>query len=472
MSNSGNALIAILNPAGSNKKLVLKSFEITNLTSAGAVAPSAAVPEKLTLSRATVSGGIPVLMRKLDSDASAWPSTVSVATRSAVTSPTDNIYQVTIAKQLVQSTLAWVGRQSAIGRLAGLVGHRRSGFGDTERVVVRDGESVALYVPTFTGSVPLRVRVRLLRSGTPDRTYETSFVTHLLGEGVSAFSIENQAGSGETVSILSIAVEEVGTYDSPYFQIVPASSINTDSLTAETGAVTLFKMDTDYPDPSSYARVYTDVQILPVGLPENALSEASVGSPKGFNYFKTKDFLGPVYRTLFPEYVGLRIGAASADGVGHLGVSHRASDLGFRTRRDHNNSNLTVREGEIIALVSAAETAAGATVAVGMSGWCSVHFSVVISVEPKSTPVLSLTGLKNPTEIRVFDAGTTTQVAGAENVTGGTFSWEYDPEATPSVDIAILSLGYQNTRLLNVALGYSDVTIPVQQQIDRQYLNP
>jgi hypothetical protein len=57
-------------------------------------------------------------------------------------------------------------------------------------------------------------------------------------------------------------------------------------------------------------------------------------------------------------------------------------------------------------------------------------------------------------------------------VTSGTFSWVYDPELYPLVDISILALGYQNTRLTNIALGFTDVTIPVQQQLDRQYRNP
>lgn len=472
MSNSGNALLAFLNPVGSNKKIIVKSLEISNLTSIGAAAPAAAVPERLRLSRATVTGGIPVRVLPVDTDAASWPSTVVVTTRAAVTSPVGDIGQIAISKELVQSTLAWGARQSVIGSWAGLLSRRRPGVANTEGVTIRAGESVALYVPVFTGSVPLRIRARLVRAGSPARTYETVFFTHLIGEGIAAFSVENQAGSGETVSLVSIAVEEVGTFDSPYFQLVPAASINTDSLSTELGAVSLFKMDTAAPDPSSFLRVYTDVQLLPIGMPENALSEASVGSPKGFNYLKTKDFLGPVYRTLFPEYVGLRQGAGAVDGIGHLGGSHLAADLGFRDSRDHGNSNITIREGEIIALVSAAETAAGATVAVGMSGWSSLYFAATLSVEPKSTPTLSLTGLKNPTEIRVFNAGTTTQVAGEENVTSGTFSWVYDPEAVPSVDIAILSLGYQNTRLLNVALGYTDITIPVQQQLDRQYLNP
>lgn len=82
---------------------------------------------------------------------------------------------------------------------------------------------------------------------------------------------------------------------------------------------------------------------------------------------------------------------------------------------------------------------------------------------------ITLTGLKNPTEVRVFSAGTTTAVAGQEDVTSGQFAFSVG--AGVSVDIAVLALGYQNLRIL----GYSstvDASIPVSQQLDRQYNNP
>jgi hypothetical protein len=90
---------------------------------------------------------------------------------------------------------------------------------------------------------------------------------------------------------------------------------------------------------------------------------------------------------------------------------------------------------------------------------------------PAETVPLALTGLRNPTEVRVFDAGTTTLITGQENVTGGTFTADIDPTVYTNVDISVLSLGYQNIRYLNQVLG-TGLTIPVQQQIDRQYLNP
>lgn len=90
---------------------------------------------------------------------------------------------------------------------------------------------------------------------------------------------------------------------------------------------------------------------------------------------------------------------------------------------------------------------------------------------PLDLNTLTLTGLQNPSEVRVFQSGTTTQIAGQEDVTSGTFTTQIDAGTYPTVDIAILSLGYQNTRLLGISMTSSQ-SIPIQQVIDRQYANP
>lgn len=81
---------------------------------------------------------------------------------------------------------------------------------------------------------------------------------------------------------------------------------------------------------------------------------------------------------------------------------------------------------------------------------------------------LTLTGLQNPTEVRVYEAGTTNELAGEENVTSGTFSATIQVN---SVDIVIAALEYQNIRLTNVDTT-SDTTLPIQQRFDRNYSNP
>lgn len=84
---------------------------------------------------------------------------------------------------------------------------------------------------------------------------------------------------------------------------------------------------------------------------------------------------------------------------------------------------------------------------------------------------VTLTGLKNPSEVRVFAAGTTTEIAGtgAENVIDGDHA--FSVSVGTSVDIVILALGYQNMRVLAYTVS-ADASIPISQQLDRQYLNP
>ena len=89
---------------------------------------------------------------------------------------------------------------------------------------------------------------------------------------------------------------------------------------------------------------------------------------------------------------------------------------------------------------------------------------------PLDTNTLELTGLMDPTEVRVFAANTATPVAGQESVSSGTFTAQIDAGAYPEVDIAVMALGYQNTRLLGISMATSR-SIPVQQVIDRQYRN-
>jgi hypothetical protein len=78
-----------------------------------------------------------------------------------------------------------------------------------------------------------------------------------------------------------------------------------------------------------------------------------------------------------------------------------------------------------------------------------------------------LTGLQPNTEVRVYQAGTTTEVAGVEN--SGTS--EVFSISVSSVDIVIHSLGFIYQRLEAVATS-TDRSIPIQQQEDRQFENP
>ena len=85
---------------------------------------------------------------------------------------------------------------------------------------------------------------------------------------------------------------------------------------------------------------------------------------------------------------------------------------------------------------------------------------------------LTLTDLQTGSEIRVYNAGTVTELTGIES-SSNVFSYPYVWEGTDlSVDIAILNLNYQYLRYTALSLGSAGVTVPIQQQFDRNYLNP
>lgn len=96
---------------------------------------------------------------------------------------------------------------------------------------------------------------------------------------------------------------------------------------------------------------------------------------------------------------------------------------------------------------------------------CSTAYGGNITIVNPAT--LSLTGIQDGTEIRVYEAGTATEIAGEETVTGGLFSASIE---TPSVDIVVHALGYLSQRLLSVDTS-TDITLPIQQRLDRQYQN-
>lgn len=83
---------------------------------------------------------------------------------------------------------------------------------------------------------------------------------------------------------------------------------------------------------------------------------------------------------------------------------------------------------------------------------------------------LTLTGLQPGSEIRIFNAGTSTEIGGVE-ASGTSFAFNYTHLADFDVDIAILSLGFLNQRIAGVTLTSAPQTIPVRQIIDRQYEN-
>ena len=462
-SSSGNAIVAIMNPNGSGRKLTLRGFEITPLAAgaaAGVTWANTLVPGRLRLGRGTVSGGDLVTMIALDQDASAWPATVRVVTKGAVTSPEVPVRSISTTLGLLSSSTAFpmMARQKTTPGLLGSF-FRKLKDSEVEGLVVRAGESIALYpgaAPEFRRTTPIKVSATLVRVGSPNRTYHVEYVTFQHANLGAVLGVENQSGIGETVILRDIGVAELGDTSTPYFQLVPVGAVVEEQSTV---TVTPLKMDSNFPDPSAWMKVYADAAILPFGVPENALADSSTGSPKGFNYLKTKDFLGPVYRTYFPEVTFG--GTVFPDALSV--AAHKLHDPFVR------KAGITVRPGEGIALVSAAETATAAA-PVGLSGWAPFDFCVTIDIEPESTPVVGVSGMVEGSRWRVERVSDSSLVAtGVADVTGAT-SFDYTAEDTPlSLKLKVrkaTSAPFYKPVELTFTLTSAGILVPVSQVSD------
>ena len=90
---------------------------------------------------------------------------------------------------------------------------------------------------------------------------------------------------------------------------------------------------------------------------------------------------------------------------------------------------------------------------------------------------VTLTGMKDFTEVRVYSAGTTTELAGIENVVSASVGandndFSFSQGEGVNIDIVIISLLFENQRIENFTIPSSDSEIPIQQSTDRNYLNP
>ena len=95
-----------------------------------------------------------------------------------------------------------------------------------------------------------------------------------------------------------------------------------------------------------------------------------------------------------------------------------------------------------------------------------------------ASSTITVSGLKDNTEVRVFEAGTTTPAgtpSGVENATTGTtddrsFTFNIS-NSPPNIDIRIFNIDFEPADILNFSVTGS-TTLPVDQKSDRVYDNP
>lgn len=94
------------------------------------------------------------------------------------------------------------------------------------------------------------------------------------------------------------------------------------------------------------------------------------------------------------------------------------------------------------------------------------------SITINNSKTLELTGLVTGTEVHVYRTSDDVQLAVDEGVAGTTFTYNYNYLGDVSVYITVLKVGYQWIRYDGQILGTNGITIPVLQQVDRNYRNP
>jgi len=88
---------------------------------------------------------------------------------------------------------------------------------------------------------------------------------------------------------------------------------------------------------------------------------------------------------------------------------------------------------------------------------------------------ITVTGMKDNTEVRVFLADTTTVIDGTENATAGTTddrSFTFSTSASTDLDIRLINTQYEYLLVQYTTTGAASQSIPVQQRFDRNYENP
>ena len=108
-------------------------------------------------------------------------------------------------------------------------------------------------------------------------------------------------------------------------------------------------------------------------------------------------------------------------------------------------------------------------------GGTSIEFrnasSGTVTIENNAS--ITITGLQDNTEVRIFAAGTTTELAGIEDAidgTSGNRSFTFTLEVGTIIDIVLISLLYINKRISNFTITETQ-NLPITQTFDRNYSN-
>lgn len=454
-SQSGNAILAIQNSTSSTRRVIINSLEIDTST-VGASTGYTTIGIYRTTS---VAGGREVSLVKMDTEAS-LPSGISILEGTNSTYSASNlIQQIVWYKGFNQGGTPLPQRWGSAEKIKNQLNIIKKDA-DLEDYVIHTGESISLTVVAQTCSQLLRVSGTIVVVGSPNRTYVFSKeVWARCSAGEDLLSFVNTSASSD-MYIKKISIEEIGTLDTPYLQLVPIGGIDPNSSSDTAAALTPFAMDSEYGALDSNVKLIADAPLLPFGVPLSYISASSTATPKGYNYLHTKDYVGPSFFNFFPEYNRYNLGTAT-DGR-FLPLSNKGTNL-------VKGAPITLRPGESLGLVSAAETAV-VTTAIGTSGWSLINLGITFTLAPVIDPSLVITNLISGSDIVILEAGTSTELLNVDSHGATSYTWDYDPDVVSAIDICIYKAGYTPYVIRNYSPGSNGASIPVSQFVDRAYI--
>lgn len=393
-AQAGNAIWAVVNKRNSGKNVYVHYVEVYNWTTLGTMITADTqkpVPTVLTIGKvSSLTLGTQLTPVALDTAAAAFPGTVRIAIGCGYVE-TAKIAKIGVVKNLTGAT--YPTPRIGLGSFGTLWTSQINA--SVQDITVRQGEQIAVYCGSTAdrnASMPLYIEATLIVEGSPNRTYFVSAVTNVIAATNAILSIDNNGGSGQIVHLHDLCISELGTFDTPYLQLVPVGSVDANAYGDTSRTLSVVKMDTASADlTASQLEVLTNVPILPKGVPTEYLAQSSAGSPKGFNYLQTKDFIGPLYATFFPEGAHAKTAGTTlaptnmSAGLGRNRSVIKGDSARFgQCRPNSRGSCIVLHEGEGIAMVGGAETATVAT-PIAMSGWLSMDFAVHIEVADATT---------------------------------------------------------------------------------------
>lgn len=464
-SSVGNALVALENLASSGKRVTIRSLEIDVQRSKRAGSQDGLERVYVGVARGSGVDGAVVPVTPLDSNV-ALPSGIVVRSQGTFT----------VVDKLTRSSAVGGGfdpnatfgllcKPGALGgefKRNGTIGLKR-GTPLTGAIVARPGEAIGIVVSgdPNSGAPPVIVSASFRAGG---GMFSATTFAHPGADGEALLWLQND--SAGNVEWIDWSVSLLGAHTvSPYFQVVPYAGVPLESVDTARSFNLLSKMDSAYPDPGSWVRVVRDTPLTPSGAPIQYASDVGAGVPKGFNYLGTKDFLGPVYRTYFPEFTGTSSVAGERGDA--FGLSWRQKNHDLLLRR---GPGIVLRPGEGIAIAPAAETIGSSAAAT--SGMFPVLVNIAVDVENLVQPFLVLNGVQAGSDIVVLEPGTDTVLASVDSLGGTTYSLAYDPDEFQDVDVCVYKAGYVPFTVRNLNLGAFGATVPVAQIVDRNFSNP